>query len=337
MQKVWLSFLFLMVLASCAKDAALPDIEYISLKIPQGFPNPEIPLDNRPTASKVNLGKKLFFEKRLSKDNSISCGSCHNQEFAFSNNQAVSIGIENLSGFRNAQPLQNLAWSKLFFRDGGVTQLDLAALNAITAHTEMGTNLNQIVLKLKSDATYLQLFRTAFQDTVSSKGILQALGTFQRTLISGNSRFDKFAYQNNTAALTENEKKGKELFFSTKTNCSTCHSGFLFTNQTFQNNGLYSQYADTGRQRITLLPEDRGLFKVPSLRNIEHTAPYMHDGSFANLEAVIEHYTSGGVTTLNKSDLIQPLNLTEEEKGNLIVFLKSLTDNEFIANPNFHP
>jgi cytochrome c peroxidase len=335
MRKVWVSFLFLIVLASCAKDAALPDVDYIELAIPKGFTNPEIPADNRPTKTKVELGKKLFFDTRLSKDNSISCASCHKQQFAFADNLAVSLGIEDRSGFRNALPLQNLAWSKLFFRDGGVIQLDLAALNAITAHDEMASNLNEIVYKLKLDNAYLQLFRTAFQDTITSKGILQALGTFQRTLISGNSRYDKFAFQNNFAALTEVEKKGKDLFFSNKTNCSACHGGFLFSNQTFQNNGLYEQYADTGRQRITLLPEDRGLFKVPSLRNVELSAPYMHDGSFANLEAVIEHYNSGGVNFPSKSSFIQPLNLTADEKSSLLAFLKSLTDNEFINNTQF--
>jgi len=335
MLKVWVSFLFLTVLASCAKDAALPDVDYIDLAIPKGFTNPEISADNRPTKTKVELGKKLFFDTRLSKDNSISCASCHKQAFAFADNQAISKGIENRTGFRNAQPLQNLAWSKLFFRDGGVIQLDLAALNAITAHDEMASNLNEIISKLKLDNSYLQLFRTAFQDTITSKGILQALGAYQRTLISGNSRYDKFAFQNNPTALNEQEKNGKDLFFSPKTNCSACHSSFLFTNQTFQNNGLYELYADTGRQRITLLPEDRGLFKVPSLRNVELSAPYMHDGSFANLEAVIEHYNAGGVNYPNKSSLIQPLNLTANEKSSLIAFLKSLTDDEFINNPQF--
>jgi cytochrome c peroxidase len=335
MHKVWVSFLVLVILASCAKDAALPDVDYIELAIPKGFTNPEIPADNRPTKTKVELGKKLFFDTRLSKDNSISCASCHKQQFAFADNQAVSLGIEDRSGFRNALPLQNLAWSKLFFRDGGVIQLDLAALNAITAHDEMASNLNEIVSKLKLDNAYLQLFRTAFQDTITSKGILQALGTYQRTLISGNSRYDKFAFQNNPTALTEQEKKGKDLFFSTKTNCSACHNSFLFSNQTFQNNGLYEMYADTGRQRITLLPEDRGLFKVPSLRNVELSAPYMHDGSFANLEAVIEHYNAGGVNYPSKSSFIQPLNLTADEKSSLIAFLKSLTDNEFINNTQF--
>jgi cytochrome c peroxidase len=335
MRKVWAIFLFLITLVGCAKDAALPDIVYIDLKIPAGFPKPEIPADNRPTKTKVTLGKKLFFETRLSKDNSISCASCHKQQFAFADNQTISKGIENRTGFRNAQPLQNLAWSELFFRDGGVIQLDLAPLNAISSHDEMASNLNEIISKLKLDATYKEFFRIAFQDTITGKGILQALGSYQRTLISGNSRYDQFAYQNNTSVLTEEEKKGKDLFFSTKTNCSACHAGFLFTNQTFQNNGLYEQYADTGRQRITLLPIDRGLFKVPSLRNIALTAPYMHDGSFANLEAVIEHYNAGGVNNSNKSNLIVPLNLTVEEKSNLIAFLKSLTDNEFINNPAF--
>jgi cytochrome c peroxidase len=335
MRKAWVIFLCTIFLASCAKDSALPDVDFIDLAIPKGFTIPEIPADNRPTKTKVELGKKLFFDTRLSKDNSISCASCHKQQFAFADNQAVSKGIENRTGFRNAQPLQNLAWNKLFFRDGGVIQLDLAALNAITAHDEMASNLNEIVSKLKLDNAYLQLFRTAFQDTITSKGILQALGTYQRTLISGNSRYDKFAFQNKPAALTEQEKNGKDLFFSTKTNCSSCHSSFLFTNQTFQNNGLYEMYADTGRQRITLLPEDRGLFKVPSLRNVELSAPYMHDGSFANLEAVIEHYNAGGVNYPSKSSFIQPLNLTADEKSSLIAFLKSLTDNEFINNTQF--
>ncbi|MBC7425878.1 MAG: c-type cytochrome, partial [Bacteroidia bacterium] len=159
--------------------------------------------------------------------------------------------------------------------------------------------------------------------------------TFERTLISGNSRFDQYFYQNNKNALSSDEINGYNLFISNKTNCSQCHSGFNFSNYSFENNGLYENYADSGRMRLTNQESDRGLFKVPSLRNIEFTAPYMHDGSFQTLEQIIENYNNGGKSFKNKSKLIVPLNLSNQEKHDLISFLKSLSDYQFINNKKF--
>jgi cytochrome c peroxidase len=332
---LFLFFSFLLILLSCEKDVLVPDNKILNLKIPKGFPPLEIPSDNPITQAKIDLGKKLFFDNILSADSTINCGSCHFQQFAFAENKTISVGIGGQLGFRNAQPLFNLAWNPHFFRDGGVPSLELSILNPIDNHREMATTVPEIVYRLNRHAEYPTLFRRAFNDTATAFFFIRALSTFQRTLISGNSKYDRYLYQG--AQLTSQEKLGETLFFSEKTSCSSCHSGFNFSNFAFENNGLYLMYADSGRQRITTLEEDRGKFSVASLRNIQYTAPYMHDGSLESLDEVIEHYNLGGQAHPNKNELIRPLDLTDIEKSALKAFLLTLSDEEFITNRDFKP
>lgn len=333
---VGLIFLTL-VFSACTKDVQLPDQETIDFPTPVGFPEPTLPSYNVLTRAKITLGKKLFYDPILSKDNSISCNSCHNQASAFADEQIVSIGVNNQSGFRNSQALFNLAWRPTFFRDGGVLNLELTPLNAITSHVEMDNRIDIIVNRLNKIPSYQNLFRNAFNDTASTNNVLHAFACFLRTLISANSPFDRYVNYGEQNAISASAIRGKELFFSDKTDCSQCHSGFNFTNNSFQSNASSIIYPDSGRQRITLLPEDRGKFLVPSLRNTNFTAPFMHDGSLTNLDSVIEHYNRGGKNFPGKSPLVRPLNLSFEEKKDLIEFLKSLNDVNFINNSAFHP
>ena len=332
MRAVW-SFGFLLFIISCSKDPILQDKTEISIVVPNDFPPlPESP-NNTFTKARIELGKKLFFDNLLSKDSTVSCNSCHFQEFAFSDPSTLSVGIEGKTGFRNAQPLFNLAYRKNFFRDGGVDNLRLSSLNPINNHNEMGTDIVSIIQRLKSSGKYADDFQLAYQDTISAQSILKALECFQRTLISGNSKYDQ--WENGKTSLSAEEELGRSLFFSNRTNCAVCHAGFNFNSDDFKSNGLFETYADSGRQRITTLFEDKGKFTVPSLRNITETAPYMHDGSISTLEEVIERYNAGGANFVNKDTLIKPLLLSDIEKTALLQFLKTLKDDSFLQNPAF--
>jgi cytochrome c peroxidase len=314
---------------SCSKDPALPLSNDYILKIPKGFPEIEIPENNPLTSAKIRLGKSLFFEKALSLDSSISCASCHFQERAFSDPASVSTGVQSQIGKRNASALFNLAYKKNYFRDGGVTNLDLTGLNAIHAENEFNSSLQIIFNRLNKSTVYRQLFLEAYNDTVTINGTLLALGSFLRTLISGNSAYDDYI-NGNPAALNESEIRGMQLFFSSKTSCSECHGGFNLRNEGFFNNGFFEVYSDSGRQRITLRADDRAKFSVPSLRNISVSGPYMHNGTVNELSSVIERYNQGGFDQPGKSELIRPLGLTENEKLDLLHFLNTLTDYTFL-------
>jgi cytochrome c peroxidase len=324
-------------LVSCSKDVTIPDVQVVNLEIPRGFPTVELPENNKLTKAKIKLGKELFFDKLLSADNSISCSSCHSPALAFTDGLTTSIGVDNRAGLRNALPLFNLAWKRSFFRDGGVQILELVALNSINDHREFDINSNILLERLQSSLKYSTLFRNAFNDTITLNGALFALSSFQRTLISGKSDYDKYTFYGLKNALSEEQIRGKELFFSSKTDCSSCHGGFNFTNDSFQSNGYFTTYPDSGRQRITLNESDRGKFQTPSLRNVALTAPYMHNGSVATLDEIIDNYNNGNSSFVNKSPLIRSLGLTLQEKSDLLAFLNSLSDLEFIQNPDFKP
>lgn len=325
-------FLLLWVFSSCDKDELQNDF---SFDTPLGFPEMDLPSDNELTEARWLLGKKLFFETKLSRDSSISCASCHHPGNSFSDVVALSLGVDGALGFRNSPSLANVGYHPYFMREGGVATLEQQVLVPIQEHTEMDFNIIAAAERLASMAEYNTMSLEAYGRDFDYYVIPRAIACFERTLVSGDSPYDKYAFQDKQNALTTMEKNGKDLFFSQRTQCASCHAGFNFTNYGFENNGLYANYIDQGRFILTGDIADAEKFKVPSLRNVELTSPFMHDGSIQTLEEVVEHYNSGGASNPNKSNLIQALSLTETEQLELVAFLKSLTDYEFINNPKF--
>ena len=331
----WFYIIIILVFISACEKVEIEPLHFFGLmEMPEGFPNVVEPDDNSFSQKRWELGKKLFFDPIMSSDSSISCASCHAPNLAFSDDVAMSLGVENRIGTRNSPTLANIAYHPYFTREGGVPTLEMQILVPIQEHNEFDFNILLIAERLKNSSTYAEMAQEAYDREPDAFVITRALACFERSLISGYSRYDQFEnYNKNT--LSNAEQRGMDLFFSEKTNCSNCHSGFNFTNYAFENNGLYEEYPDEGRFRLTQEPTDKALFKVPTLRNIELTVPYMHDGSFATLEEVVEHYDSGGKNHPHKSPLIQPLNLSNKEKRELVAFLKTLTDDSFINNPLF--
>lgn len=312
-----------------------PETEEYFLHIPAGFPTPDIPADNGLTKSRVELGRSLFYDPALSADSTRSCGSCHAAYLAFSDSTAVSLGIENRAGSRNAPTLANVAYQKRLLREGGVPTLEMQILVPIQEHNEFDFNILLVAERLQKMPRYVALAEKAYGRTPDAFVITRAIAAFERTLLSGNSPYDQYAFQGKSNALSVTEKRGLVLFEGKKLNCSTCHAGFLFTHQDFTNNGLYENYPDSGRISLTGLESDRAVFKVPSLRNVALTAPYMHNGSLPTLESVVDHYQTGGKSHPNKSLLLKPFILNAQERADLLAFLRSLTDQTFIANPEF--
>jgi cytochrome c peroxidase len=302
------------------------------LDVPAGFEPMPIPSHNPLTVEKVALGERLFFDPDLSEDRSLSCASCHFENAAFADPRRLSPGVHGRLGIRNSPTLVNVGYINLLFWDGGALTLEAQALGPIEADFEMNMNLGDLVRRIGSDESYVQQFEEAFGEGPSVPTLTQALASFQRTIRSGGSRFDRFQ-TGESSALSAAEQRGLELF-NGKANCASCHNGFLFTNQAFENNGIEPAGSDSGRARITLDPEDYLAFRVPSLRNVEKTAPYMHDGRFASLDEVVAHYNRGGTGVRNQSSLIEPLHLTEGEKDDLISFLKTLTDDVILTGLN---
>ncbi|MEX1189519.1 MAG: cytochrome c peroxidase [Bacteroidia bacterium] len=327
--------IFSAALSSCGKDVALFVPEKEIMHIPEGFPEMEFPEDNVFTIERWELGKALFYDPILSASGKVSCGSCHKADIAFSDNVAFSSGDEGRIGRSNAPSLANIGYHPYFTRAGGVPTLEMQVQVPIQEHDEFNNNILFIAEAIKDDLNYKKYAQLAYSREPDPYVIIRAIACFERSFISGNSSYDKFINGANEHDFGISEIRGKELFFSSKTQCSSCHSGFNFTNYGFENNGLFSQYVDQGRARFTQNNADIGKFKVPSLRDIELTSPYMHDGSLVSLEEVIEHYNSGGNDHINKSELIRPLNLSSQEKTDLVAFLKTLTDLEFVNNKRF--
>ncbi|AZI28065.1 cytochrome-c peroxidase [Pedobacter sp. G11] len=323
---------------ACSKneDEITPEEKKISFIVPSNFPAPTYNFeDNKLTKDVFALGKKLFYEARLSADKSISCGSCHQQFAAFANlDHKVSHGVDNCQGKRNAPPLFNLAWQKAFFWDGGVKNLETSPLNAFTDTCEMKTDLETVVSLLKNTAPYPQMFKKAFGTTeINSQKILKSLTQFMGVLVSGNSKYDQVIRKQNGVSFTSTELAGYNLF---KEKCSSCHTEPLFTDFTYRSNGLDLVSTDEGRSHITGVKTDFGTFRIPTLRNIEYTGPYMHDGRFYSLDEVLEHYNSGVKASANLDPRLKngiPLSSTEKEQ--VKSFLKTLTDSEFIKNKLF--
>ncbi len=319
------------------------------LQIPELFANnilsPAIPLDNPQTLEGIALGKRLFFDPILSVDDSQSCADCHAPQNAFTDISRFSDGVDGIFGSRNSMPLFNLAWhyDERFFWDGNTFGLEHQAFIPVTDPIEMKNTWPEVEQKLQQHPTYPELFERAFGTSkIDSNLVTKAIAQFERTLISAESKFDKFLL--GEAQLTPEEQNGFDVFMDeARGDCFHCHGSDknpLWTDNQFHNNGLDETFADPGLGAVTGDPADNGKFRSPSLRNLAFTAPYMHDGRFATLEEVIDHYSEG----LKNSSTIDPLmkkvaqggvGLTVKDKADLKAFLLALSDHEFIANPNF--
>jgi len=281
-----------------------------------------VPEDNPLTQEKVELGRRLFFDKLLSADRSISCASCHKPELAFSDGLTVANGVANRKGTRNSPAIINRAYGKSFFWDGRVETLEEQVLHPIQNSLEMNLTLDELVARLTADSHYLDTFKRAFTDGITSANVARALASFVRTLRSGNSPFDR-SQNGDQTALSAEARRGLELFRG-KANCTACHTGPNFTDEQFHNTGVSWGRGDFGRYRVTSKQKDRGAFKTPTLREIARTAPYMHDGSIATREEVIEYYDRGANANPNLDPELRPLRLTGEEKQALAAFLRAL-------------
>jgi cytochrome c peroxidase len=324
------------IIESCKKSADKPATTPIQFVIPAGFPATKFNFSANPlTKEGVELGRHLFYDGRLSKDGNFPCASCHQQFAAFATyDHDLSHGFNNQFTTRNAPGLFNLAWESNFMWDGGINNLEVQPLAPITAPNEMAEDINTVVQRLGEDATYKQLFTSAFGTAeVNSQRMLKALSQFMITLVSSNSKYDKMKRGQYTFNATE--QAGYDLF---KAKCASCHVEPMFTDFSYRNNGLpINDYLkDYGRMNITNKKEDSIKFKVPSLRNIYETYPYMHDGRFWNLSQVLEHYSTGvqSSTTLDPL-LTNKIPLTATDKYNLINFLGTLSDTTFTKDVKF--
>lgn len=355
MKKLLFICLSFVLLGSCSNDEPTDNDseEYVpvpyTLKIPPFFEQnilaPIIPINNPLTEEGVALGKKLFFDPILSVDNSISCADCHAQSNSFTDKDQFSDGVNGFLGDRNSMPLFNLAWNydERFFWDGSAFSLEEQVFHPVTDKGEMANTWSNVVSSLKENSEYPDLFSDAFGDSkIDSIKVAKAIAQFERTLISGASKFDN--YLAGVIELSPSEENGIDVFMDeTRGDCFHCHgnpNNPLWTDNIFHNNGLDSMFTDLGLGAVTGDPADNGKFKSPSLRNLAFTAPYMHDGRFATLEEVIDHYSEG----LKPSTTIDPLmkkvaqggvRLTEKDKTDLKAFLLSLSDNAFVIDPNF--
>jgi len=323
--------LSLLFLSACTEEDSPTPLAHP----PVWFPELPVPADNQLTASRIALGRRIFHDPLLSRDSSVSCASCHMQSLAFTDGRPVAIGVDGRMGQRNAPTLTNVAYVPALNADGGIPTLELQAQAPIFAHEEMDFTIAGFLGRITDDVTYAAQFQAAYGRKPDAFGISRGLAAFQRTFISGSSRFDRFEYLNDAPALSEAEQRGRELFFSSATQCSECHVPPLFTDFTFANIGLYESYADPGRARITQLPQDSGKFRVPTLRNIALTAPFMHDGSINSLRQAVEHFNMGGSAHPNRDGRIRPLHLTTQQVEDLVSFLESLTDEAFVNDQQF--
>lgn len=289
---------------------------------------------NEPSPERIELGRRLFYDPILSSDSTISCASCHKQEYAFADNRPISFGVKRRLGTRNAPTLANVGQNPTVLFDGFLKTLEVQVLVPIEEHAEMDHNIVLVSKRLNRIPKYVELSQKAYGRAPDPFVITRSISVFQRSLLSQNSKFDQFL--KGEVELTREEKKGMNLFMN-KLHCTTCHSGYYFTNYSVQNNGLEPNAVDSGRMRVTKLEVDRDLFKVPTLRNIQLTAPYMHDGRFSSLEDVIRHYASGGLTHPNKNQIIRPFNISNQEIEQLITFLNTLTDEQFIHDKKIGP
>lgn len=317
-----------------------PLTDSIHFTVPANFPEPVYDFkDNPVTSNGFKLGRLLFYDPLLSKDKSISCANCHQSFAAFAQlDHPVSHGVDECLGTRNTPALFNLAWQKEFMWDGGVSHIEVSPLNALTNSCEMANSLDEIVSRLKLSKDYPVLFKAAFGSReINSQVLFRALAQFTSMLVSSNSKYDKYIRHEPGGDFTADEEAGYILF---KEKCSNCHKEPLFTDRSYRSNGLDVNPDDIGRDSITHRETDRGKFRVPSLRNVEISSPYMHDGRFDNLKQVLEHYNSGVKHMANLDPELQKngvygIKLSAIEQVRLVTFLKTLTDLEFINDKRF--
>jgi cytochrome c peroxidase len=346
-------------LPSLRADA--PTVPAYEWRLPPGFPRPVVPADNPMSFSKVELGRRLFHETRLSSTGRYACASCHRPELAFTDGRARAQGATGDSVKHAAMSLANVAYSPAFtWNDGRVRSLESQMRRPLFNQHPLEMGLkgggHAAVAALSADAEYRELFAAAFSDDtapISMDHIIKAIAAFERSLISGRSPFDRYVFDDDRTALTAAQKRGMALFFSARAGCAQCHSGINFSGpliyeghdkQTaaFANTGLYDvdgrggyPAGDRGLIEVTHRPGDMGRFRVPTLRNVALTAPYMHDGSLADLEAVIEHYARAAHRNPLRDPRLRPLLLTPQDRADLVAFLHSLTDRDFVDDPRF--
>ena len=354
--KIQISFLLLIVLLVSCKEDPLEQtsITPYELDIPSHFPQMPIPADNPMSVEGVELGRHLFYEERLSRDNSISCASCHSPQNSFSDSDQFSEGVDGLLGDRQSMALINLGWQSNFFWDGRAGTIEEQILEPVVKHNEMDQSWDATIQKLKAVPEYQAYFSQVFAvENFDSTHVTKAIAQFLRTLISAQSEYDvMYKYRNDLTLsaqeqnlyteITTEEWGGYDLFFSLSNgDCLHCHNGPLAkVAGKFSNNGLDATFADEGRKIVTGDPTDAGKFKIPTLRNIELSAPYMHDGRFNTLDEVVNHYSFG----VTESSTIDPLmefsgqggvQLDAQEHQLLVSFLKTFTDQSFVNNPDF--
>jgi cytochrome c peroxidase len=327
----------LLTLPACAAEppAGRPLTE---VTVPAGFPVSDFattaPPENALTEGRALLGRRLFFDPRLSRDGTIACATCHHPEAAFAEASAVSTGVGGRRGTRNAPSLVNLAWTAALFRDGRVIGLEEQTGNPIENPDEMDLPLAEAVRRVDADSAYRAAFTEAYGGPPSAVTLRRALASFVRILVSGDSPYDRFL-RGDEGALSPAARRGLKLFLAEKTGCFHCHPGGALTNDGFFDNGTFVSGTDPGRQQVTGRPGDLGKFRVPGLRNVAVTAPYMHDGSVPTLEGAVEQYARGGRGDPATDPSITPLSLSPEEKADLVAFLRALTDEGFLRDPRY--
>lgn len=341
------SIIFFLLLLSCKVDPKInltPPSDNLVEVIPSGWPQPVYSFSvNTISEDKFILGRALFYENMLSKDNTISCGSCHQQFVAFAHAEhAVSHGINDLAGNRNAPGIFNQNWHPTFMHDGGINHIENQPLGPINNPIEMGETTADVIAKLQASIKYRELFKKAYGDEeVSTQKMTRAIALFMGLMYSYNSKYDYYKRGEGYIEFNEAEKRGYNLFLA---KCNSCHKEPLFSDFQYRNNGLSVNlnYQDSGRQHITRDPQDIYKFKTPSLRNIAKTGPYMHDGRFSTLKQCLDHYTNGITNMTNLDPLLQSgsIPLSSQDKDDIIAFLNTLTDYKFLgdkrfADPNF--
>ena len=304
-------------------------------------PNTYVPADNPLTKEKIELGRAIFFDKRMSKDNTIACASCHMAKKGFADGMPVSTGIKGQKGGRSAPVSFNRVYSKAQFWDGRAATLEDQSIGPFANPIEHGfANHDEMVAKMKKMPGYRKLFQEVFGGEITIQDVGRAVASFQRTVLSGNSAVDKYDIGGDQNALSDPAKRGLELFRG-KARCTRCHSGFNFTDEKFHNLGIGwdDNKVDLGRYMETKNPEDIGAFKTPTLREISRTAPYMHDGRFKTLEEVVKFYNQGGVKNPHQDNTIIPLEMTDDEQQDLVAMLKSLNGEgwQHVAPPKSYP